>query len=150
MVRAILDGKKTQTRRVVMGRDSSISSDGTWRAKKCPWEGIETLWVRETWCQKGDGFSYAATAPRIDGANGWKPSIHMPRKASRIILALKRIRLEHLQEITMEDAPAEGFTAVEQYAGCFRDGWDAINGKRGYGWETNPLVWALTFERVQP
>ena len=162
MIRAILDGTKTQTRRVSK------------RAGDCPY-GIPGghLWVRETfnatWCDRvmyrADGGSAVdvgwAREPR------WKPAIHMPRKASRILLALKELRLERLHNITEEDAAAEGVERAgakmwkdptdqrsDLHVGSARTAfmmlWDSINEDRGYGWRLNPLVWALTFERVQP
>ncbi len=187
MVRAILDGRKTQTRRVVKPqphyRDvagafaSWVFKDGLLYPNAKP-EVIamcphgrpgDRLWVRETWAHgihalnakhDEDGpFVYAAT----DGTQGrlsdkWKPSIFMPRWASRITLELTGVRVERLQEISESDAKAEGCEPA--IAGQDADGpiktyrtgyvylWNAINEDRGFGWLTNPWVWVLEFKRV--
>ena len=94
----------------------------------------------------------------------WKPSIHMPRWASRLTLEVKEVRVERLQEISQEDAQREGLrgplidpeldSIVNQIGVApkesFSDLWDSINAKRGHGWETNPWVWVVEFERVTP
>lgn len=78
----------------------------------------------------------------------WKPSIHMPRWASRITLEITEIRVQRLQEISEEDAIAEGIghcdvdAAIADYASL----WDRINGPGA--WESNPWVWAITFKRL--
>jgi len=98
------------------------------------------------------------------GEHGWKPSIHMPREAARLFLTVKDIQVERLQDITEEDVIAEGIKNVfkhhAHHDGCtgiaitanhkgqFRDLWDSINKKRGYGWDVNPWVWVVKFDRV--
>ena len=99
----------------------------------------------------------------------WMPSIHMPRWASRISLTVKDVRVERVQDITADDCINEGIEAVTQDAyeyDCdgapnnkyqvldedamlesFQELWDSINGKRGYGWASNPWVWVVEFER---
>lgn len=189
MVRAILSGTKTQTRRVIAsrylsaiarGRDGQI--DDLLSAPpphRCPygWPG-ERLWVRETWQDTRDiapdgGWVYRATDPDWDTMDGWtwRPAIHMPKAASRITLEIVSVRVERLQDISEEDARAEGVTLPEcDYLGercgngtgfgCPRHGddahrrefarlWESINGKRA-PWASNPWVWVIEFRRVEP
>lgn len=108
-----------------------------------------------------------------DGYIKWRPSIHMPREAARIFLRVKNVRVERLQEITPVEVVAEGMGAHEcreciatygnpccqdeesecglgdEILGDFRELWDSLNAKRGYGWDTNPWVWVIEFERVE-
>lgn len=195
MVSAILDGTKTQTRRVVkpqpyideMGNAcwnglnfgqsadkvphfqslaSPIPSSKTKRVH-CPYgKPGDRLWVRETWARdsEDDALFYRADVGSgneaddwqrniDDGANGyrWRPSIHMPRWASRITLEVTGVRVERLQEISGSDAVAEGVRsrlpdngiAVAEY----RDLWEAINGAES--WSANPWVWVIEFEVVK-
>ena len=103
---------------------------------------------------------YRATDPTpelaYEDSNGeptvrWKPSIHMPRWASRITLEITEIRVERVQEITEEEAISEGFFpddgVSEVY--CFSEAWDSLYAKKGLGWYANPWVWVLTFRRVE-
>ena len=198
MVQAILDGRKTQTRRVikpqpvkddtfegpywyeptVVNKDGELgpgkpvfgisSTDGEWGIKS-PYQPGDILWVRETFCEvpyehnhvpiKGGyitipKYAYKADSER-DYTGIWKPSIHMPREAARIFLRVKTVRVERLQDITEEDAIAEGMskTLVDGVVfisakGNFHVFWDSLNIKRGYGWNTNPWVWVIEFERI--
>jgi hypothetical protein len=150
---------------------------GDWRllAKFSPYHVGDTLWVRETWCPLN--LDYEA-APRnvsvpLDGANvivsyradhidprgdakplQWRPSIFMPRWASRITLRVTGVRAEQLQDITPDDCIREGVNWVEagpyfaDITGSFRLLWDGINAKRGYGWDANPYVWVVSFEKA--
>lgn len=153
---------------------------------KCPYgDPGDRLWVRETW-QVWTEFD--DTRPRdlpaiarthvnypADG-NVWdsrrRPSIHMPRRASRITLELTDVRVERVQEISEADAKAEGVKRMAEpedctnddaaenaangyfpprsYTGGFRATWDALNKARGYGWDVNPYVWCLSFRMVRP
>ena len=234
MVRAILDGRKTQTRRVVkpqpvggdrIERDGSgwvvgrmRDSENAWRPLPCPFgQPGDGLWVRETWSGLhvfrntaplerksfvGDGYPYmredvwywADGEPEYGDWERPRPSIHMPRWASRLTLEITGVRVERLQEISEADAEAEGFAAIpaqrwwhgyrdvdgkqlhQQFEGevppdwmiepkplhvggeqilypsaasQFRDLWDSLNAKRGFGWESNPWVWAVSFRRVE-
>lgn len=198
MVRAILEGRKTQTRRVVklphanpLGQWEPTTFGGggiyTTKGEKVPHQGAiwhtrtgdvigcpygqpgDRLWVRETWgCkdadrpgvrdgrkpQPGDSIQYAANDAdawqwRVPGALPWRPSIHMPRWASRITLEITDVRVQRVQDISEEDALAEGCRSQIKHSAAFADLWDSINESRGFGWNANPYVWALTFRRVE-
>lgn len=173
MVRAILEGRKTQTRRVCRVQPVPVR-DGfdltpTLMAG-CPYgrQG-DALWVRESGSIATDksAFMYAdfggALAPTATpGSESWArewracPSIHMPRWASRITLEITAVRAQRLQDITADDSKAEGVQlpsgAIDTSAAwvsAFSHLWDSINGQRpGMTWADNPWVWALTFEKV--
>lgn len=222
MVRAILAGTKTQTRRLMRDQpccDSGIRVErynpgvvdrfgnlhpgpeifGAYCGNGCDWGTVspfgkagDRLWVRETWYDDDglrepddhstdlieyradhDCHSWETCCPCRDdnGRSTWRPSIHMPRWASRITLEVTGVRVERLQDITEEDARAEGFplgwvptritvtgldgkkttsigTSIDLTArGGFCHAWDAINGKRAT-WESNPWVWVVSFRRV--
>ncbi len=127
----------------------------------------DLLWVRETFAQTWVSplvetidrpwVVYRAADNRTDYGGPWKPSIFMPRRASRITLRVNRVRAERLQDITEHDAEREGakpsfeneFGAVGRvpfYRHGFRKLWDGINARRGYPWVRNPWVVALTFD----
>lgn len=131
MVRAILYGRKTQTRRVCQGqRELSCAAD--FQIDRCPYgQPGDRLWVREAWCMGGTGYDeppndgrprhcgggrrcfYRATEPDVvheDDASRspWRPSIHMPRWMSRIGLDVVSVRVERVQEISHADCMAEG------------------------------------------
>ncbi|RPJ29807.1 MAG: hypothetical protein EHM35_13115 [Planctomycetaceae bacterium] len=97
----------------------------------------------------------------------WRPSIHMPRWASRTTLEVTEVRVQRVQEITCKDAEAEGAYTLDGFGRevaahvaaaenlsvitpviLFRVLWNSINAKRGYGWDKNPWVWAVTFRRI--
>lgn len=148
MIRALLDGRKTQTRRL------------KFRA-----EPGDLLWVKETWADASpNGIRYVATDD-IHELRRQRPSIYMPRWASRITLEVTEVRRERLQDITDDDAKAEGIRwsgRSEGYSYDPEDGgpgyhrsapresflklWNSINGKRpGAAWADNPLVTAISF-----
>lgn len=215
MVRAILNGSKTQTRRVmkvqptvteerlrelggwVEGMTLSQQVNEAWQNGfinvTCPYgQPGDRLWVRETWrgiveisppervpeygvaryvpdrehCRRVE---YAATQER--DSEPWRPSIHMPRWASRILLEVTGVRVERLQDISEEDAIAEGIDRVENNFGngpaycdykmarpedtaewfrtpidSYRSLWEQINGENS--WEINPWVWVIEFKRI--
>ncbi len=190
MVRALLDGTKTQTRRILKlkpGFDVEERDDGTlwpWAEHPdcdddvwmpCPQGEIgDQLWVRETWAygihamaaeRDEDGpFVYAAdgtTQGRL--CDRWTPSIHMPRWASRILLDIKAVRVERLQDISEADAIAEGIEKTANgfwslYGTADVDGtysprssyralWESISGPGS--WDANPWVWVVEFQRAQ-
>jgi hypothetical protein len=238
MVRAILDGRKAQTRRVVKFskpftdhaswmacyphpnggwiftdqplpervRDEWIAAMGAGRdGKLCPYgQPGDRLWVREMWqalepeaigahkpcpsiCPQPPicVMAYAAAeADRqrefggVEFTGPWRPSIHMPRWASRLTLEITEVQVQRVQDISEEDARAEGMWSWELSAqdiadiqisdespdvkkfwkamgpgrmparSEFRMLWDSINNKGGYGWDANPWVWAIAFRRI--
>jgi len=134
----------------------------------CPYgQPHDLLWVRETFgcpCHNsmqpipGCELIYRAT-DEYDGdypLSGWRPSIHMPRWASRLTLYLTDVRVERVQEISDADAEAEGadvvtFPHVDDQRGMrdrFRCLWNSLNAKRGYPWAENPFVWVLAFKAI--
>ena len=206
MVRAIITGHKTVTRRLITvpwgkkgralpfppyydGGDGTLhvaDEYGDWHdfAKhvRCPYgRAGDRLWVRETWqvvtgWQVGDlgaavryqDMGIKACQMPEDKAlplcltwDRWRPSIHMPHWASRLTLEVTGIRVERLQELTGEDALAEGVTlppggkaetfAILRHArSSFASLWDEISGDRpGASWEANPWVWVISFRRVE-
>jgi len=176
MVRAILEGRKTMTRRIVKhppfeSNDEGLLTEWAIGNIKCPYgQPGDRLWVRETWINYPlaghDGCSgpiYRADVDLNDkcasGHGGWKPSIFMPRWASRINLEITDIKVERLREISEEDAKNEGVECnyvghmpasdnMGMYRFWFKDLWDHINKKRGYGWDVNPYVWVVSFKRI--
>jgi hypothetical protein len=194
MVRAILAGTKTQTRRVVkpqpqMVTDKTIKPwDGDPAhllklmqdtGKRCPYgQPGDRLWVRETFghferndtLKPGDTVYYRADGQCVD-LEPWRPSIHMPRWASRITLEVTGVRVEWLQDINEADALAEGIEPIRDTApgagpnrysvhigsgwlnsptaaGAYRMLWEQINGPGS--WDANPWVWVVEFKRVTP
>lgn len=213
MVRAILDGRKTQTRRVVKPQPF-LSDTGIWYPSPTPGDsrnrkglhyaseshmrkGLpidfchhgapgDRLWVRETFRRASyglpDGIEYKADnsltyfddstpsevlwkARNLSRYGRWRPSINMPRWASRLTLEVTNVRVERLQEIAEEDAKAEGVEpwlyghgpivpSDGNWSHCmYRDGfaqfWESINAKCGYGWKVNPWVWVIEFEALE-
>lgn len=212
MVRALLEGRKTQTRRLIKPQPVASPAGGFgWQGVSggwyknpdsagfpCPYgQPGDLLWVRETWycddCRVQQGpyilpgdlageddklLYYRATDCAPAGLtytgfsgeamnNPWRPSIHMPRWASRLTLRLTDVRAERIQDISEADAIAEGCTdggcgncgnsSWPSPCGCMdpqpmhRDSfcrlWESINPQQG--WHTNPWVWALTFEVIE-
>lgn len=199
MVRAILAGKKTQTRRVIKQQPESpatvLNMEGIrpawciWPSPhknddgsrddhgcKCPFGAIgDRLWVRETWLvdlvgslaqfpreelldnlyYRADG-SFCEQIPECAcaevGKPKWKPSIHMPRWASRIELEITGVRVERVQSISSADCIAEGLEPTLRNEPPakqrFRELWDSINADRGVGWQVNPWVWVIEFRRL--
>lgn len=190
MVRAVLDGRKTQTRRVMKVQPhagvrnsvfvKSCFEDGHGKELVCPFGAVgDRLWVRETfngfWLDDDDiqeikdGISKASElcsyrADYTDGSQafeGWTPSIHMPRWASRITLEITGVRVERLQDISRADAIAEGgpqshpsIDAVSQDYGFpdfsrswFGQTWCSIYGEES--WQANPWVWVIEFKREE-
>ncbi len=159
---------------------TGVENGGCYSMGPCPYgQPGDRLWVRETWADMcGNG---RACRPRGRAAadrrahiiyradyspgcypvgKGWRPSVHMPHWASRLALEITEIRVQRVQEISEEDAKAEGAgnrhgvfhdaiqSAIDNvYRRNFAVLWDSINGKRGgCAWKDNPWVWALTFK----
>lgn len=215
MVWAILNGRKTVTRRLmkpqpdyfyncVMGnpmpvrpeRYGAVMRDKTELLIKRPYNPGDVLWVRETWTKEGGKYFYRADFdsdfldpcetlsggyphecayhPGCEGCMRepqrifWRPSIHMPREAARIFLRVNNVRVERLQDITEDDAKAEGAQKMYPYTdpetgktafllhddGTYRIGffqiWDSTikpKDRVAYCWESTPWVWVIEFER---
>lgn len=202
MVRAIMDGRKTCTRRVIklpweecpackyvhnkyiydkMAENVYCARCGypLEPKRRSPYQPEDILYVRETWHRytkrvgKGEGchleehYGYKASiANSEDAEEPWKPSIHMPKEAARIWLKVTDVRVERLQDITEDGVEAEGaidnrgfihspeneydriYTAREHFIGI----WDRTIKKSdldSYGWDANPWVWVIEFERCE-
>lgn len=186
MVRAVLDGRKTQTRRILTPRqlkmiDAAASigecyplesghqheNSQSYYREWCPFGAVgDRLWVRETWAEAGGSApelqlyraSYPAHVPchyeNVPPAEQirWRPSIHMPRWASRITLEITGVRVERLKCISEEDARAEGAPTEccvigDKHFLGFRTLWRSIYGEES--WQANPWVWVIEFKRVE-
>lgn len=161
MVSQIMRGAKIQTRRVIKPQPNWLSDpyhpdgDRNWYdgcghpPVRCPYDEGMTLWVRETWAPSVGRTLYGADydGPSADHCGiKWKPSIHMPRSASRITLRVVHVEPQRLQDIEIDDAIDEGAPTRDIAAfDWFRDLWDSLNKARGFGWEVNPWVWAVSF-----
>jgi hypothetical protein len=208
MVRAILEGRKTQTRRIIKSPNEITrichAFDNKWirmvRSSKdilinCPYgKPSDRLWVRETHAivprtayAKSDGAHqilrpddnhdaaiYRYGWERSEGGIRWRPSIHMPRWASRINLEITGVRVERLQDISEEDAKSEGIHSIpfrpedgwpicdgwtwlkddgesplyHKPSEAYKHLWESINSKGS--WEANPWVWVIEFKRTEP
>ena len=201
MVRAILGGRKSCTRRMVKPQpdekhtyplgfvtDSTEKKEvgcfgfgideygGSIQYAKPQYQPGDILYVRETWerfeCWNCEGdergncskepkksvldktcgcYMYRAT-DEISGDAKWHPSIHMPKEAARIWLKVTNVRVERLQDMTDDDAEAEGCFDYTSTALGFPDIWDSTIKKSDldrYGWDTNPWVWVIEFERCE-
>ena len=175
-VRAILDGCKTMTRRVVKPQpaveavmcDSYLPAliDGDYRA--CPYgQPGDRLWVKETWAvaRHFDGYKPSEIEPPQDHiayrssdtyrSYKWRRSMYMPRWASRINLEVTGVRVERLQDISFDDIFAEGIIGpydddtIETARPHFANLWNALNAERGFGWDVNPWVWVVEFKLIE-
>lgn len=179
MVRAILDGRKNCTRRinkdandyVVPDMDFYDSDKRTYAVhnyadkehtdklsiaeRTCPICPSDILYVRESYSELSFGYVYKADGENIDHLGNvikWHPSIHMPKEAARIWLKVTDVRVERLQDMTDDDAEAEGCFDYTSTALGFPDVWDSTIKKSDldrYGWDANPWVWVIEFERCE-
>ncbi|MBV5164020.1 hypothetical protein KVG34_24035 [Escherichia coli] len=176
MVRAILGGNKTQTRRIVEEKFYGRAVAAELLAKHCPYgQPGDRIWVRETYRVHGKATDVATLVYRASVRNSWTeqthrvpvevcnkpvsekwtPSIHMPRWASRILLEITDVRVERLHDMSEADAKAEGATPATYkitpseavYRVGFGDIWRSIYGQDN--WLSNPLVWVIEFKRIQ-
>ncbi len=176
MVRAILGGNKTQTRRIVEEKFYGRAVAAELLAKHCPYgQPGDRIWVRETYRVHGKATDVATLVYRASVRNSWTeqthrvpvdvcnkpvsekwtPSIHMPRWASRILLEITDVRVERLRDMSEADAKAEGaspamykITPPEAvYRVGFGDIWRGIYGQEN--WLSNPWVWVIEFKRIQ-
>lgn len=211
MVRAILEGRKTQTRRVFKHQpvpfDPPYDADGTVDGHSGRIDFLmrdigqkfwtryrkgDTLYVREAFMYVGGGdpgiLLYRATwrddaiaagcdrtSIATEEPKGWKPGIHMPKSIARIRLLVTDVRVQRLQDLSEDDAIAEGVERegddwksyevihIGWHKGephphavvpnrnptiSYSELWDALNAKRGFGWDANPWIEAVTFTRV--
>lgn len=186
MVRAIIDGRKTCTRRICKdANECTVPDMEFYNADKrtyavhnfadkkhteklnivertCPICPGDTLYIRETWgypISLNSDKQYVFRADKIaesgfkNDSHIWHPSIHMPKEAARIWLKVTNVRVERLQDMTDDDAEAEGCFDYTSTALGFPDVWDSTIKKSDldrYGWNTNPWVWVIEFERCEP
>lgn len=204
MVRAILEGRKSCTRRInkdaneytVPDMDFYNADRRTYAVhnysdkehknklsiaeRTCPICPGDVLYIRETWTEECGKYYYRAdydsdyldpfetlsggypascrNHPGCDGCMAtstrihWHPSIHMPKEAARIWLKVTDVRVERLQDMTDDDAEAEGCFDYTSTALGFPDVWDSTIKKSdldSYGWDANPWVWVIEFERCE-
>lgn len=174
MVRAILDGRKTVTRRLVKFlsrknpnwtgyvKDGLMLYNGRNEPciKKAPYQPGDILYVRESYSESSFGYVYKADGENIDHLGNvikWHPSIHMPKEAARIWLKVTDVRVERLQDMWASDVSKEGLlfnkpTTVDEMLLAFAKLWNSAIKKSdidSYGWNANPWVWVIEFERCE-
>jgi len=165
MVRALLAGRKTQTRRAITPPPARAT--GNRKPPPCRyWVAGDWLWVRERFAHRAqlddvnaapDGtIVYAADddAAGHESSRAWRQSRYMPRTASRILLEITACRAERLHRITRADALAEGFdpsgNLFDDPVAWFRDLWDQLNAGGAFAWRANPWVWVIEFRMLAP
>ena len=138
--------------------------------ERCKFKPGDVLYVRETWAGLNENeYLYQADDPDVNvwkiwrdkgvGAKyeRWMSPVIMPREAARLFLRVKGVRVERVQDIAEKDAESEGFrTECGPLSSCptcnvseLHKEWDSRNAKRGYGWDSNPFVWVVSFERLE-
>jgi len=203
-VKAILDGRKTMTRRVIKPQpppdftgctckggvnhfyhpEGNVNHSHQWQAVKCPYGQVgDRLWVRESFFYGSgdydsracviryavdnveikykipDNFSWDKTCKwcytKLDGSHPIRPSIFMPRWASRLTLEITEVRVERLDRVSLNDIRAEGIPDDRATYNApiqldkFIKLWDSLNAKRGYPWVNNNWVWPISFKEVK-
>jgi len=168
MVRMILSGNKTQTRRPVKPQpnvvhalygNGKILTNLLFRNGKdvdlipCPYGKLgDWLWVREDFSFDGDlNVIWMADGTTLDKGITWSPARSMPRSCSRITLEITDIRVQRVQEIDYTDCESEGIDHngdEKPCRMCFEVLWNSIYAEKGFGWDANPWVWAITFRRM--
>lgn len=172
IVRAILEGRKTVTRRVVKPQPTFFykyggeiqdpdnpdkiaflamteqNGEDHEEIYVPPYNPGDILYVRETWTTLLGSYLYKANQkPGMKNPGKWRPSIHMPREAARIFLRVTKVRVERLQDIDDNGVASEGL----EIGAPFDELWDSTIKKADralYGWEANPWVWVIEFERI--
>lgn len=182
MVRAILDGRKTCTRRICKDTNECTVPDMDFfdpekrtyavhnyadkehtdklsiAERTCPICPGDILYVRESYSELSFGYVYKAYGENIDHLGNvikWRPSIHMPKEAARIWLKVTDVRVERLQEMWASDVPKEGIyfnkpTTADEMLMAFAKLWNSTIKESvldRYGWNANPWVWLIEFER---
>ena len=172
LVRAILEGRKTQTRRVVKRLPLRINGDtnsmevdvanienGNFAKKiRCPYgQPGDRIYVRETFSQHPEWgqLAFRADGEEFEDADGWlwepkwQPSSQMPKKLARIWLEITGVRVKRLQDISTEDCISEGLnTTLREYDAevNLRDQFQELWESTGGDWDANPWVWAIDFK----
>ena len=175
-VKALLEGRKTVTRRVVrpqppagVTRMEQGAAPGRWRSPgehvwveiRAPYQPGDILWVRETWnCLpipeplRGTSKTYWYRADGAEQRDKWRSPYHMPREAARIFLRVTGVRVERLRDMTLADVLMEGIKETDEYEKTW-DRWHQTWNHTikpaelpAYGWEANPWVWVIAFERI--
>ena len=192
LVRATLEGRKTQTRRPINPQpsdnienvkyddvadlwlgsnkeDNALGYSFSWTARSPLGRSGDRLWVRETWAQVDKsiappdmqtGLLYQASWRYGHCKPSWKPSIHMPRWACRLVLPLVSVRVERVQDLTEEDARAEGLRRTENgwtdgttgydvtsARAAFQELWASIYGQAS--WDVNPWIWVAEWKAIE-
>lgn len=180
MVRAILENRKTQTRRLAKNEaqilNVRIANDAKVIFNSCPYGRVgDRLWVRETFFDHNSMLNYDQNAERNvkfveyratewdrenqEYAGGWTPSTYMPRWASRITLEIVAVRGERLWEISNDGAVAEGILNLNRLSNaavCMPEPRELFEHSwdvingKKAPWGSNPWVWVVEFKRVQP
>jgi len=191
MVKAILNGAKHQTRRVIKPQPGDYITDDGYMStllERCPYgQPGDRIYVKETWKVMSINdisftmvISYKADVKlktaqfgperyeqfkKFFGKNGWQSSCFMPKEAARLWLNNEGVRVEMLQDISEEDARAEGvkdpydyqkpeyyeqphMRGLEINKSAFAGLWDSLNAPRGFSWDVNPWIWVISFKRV--